>query len=77
MCPEVVRSVVEIKIERETGETNSLSTPPSSCLFFHLYGQEWGSLVEKNRLDGQTRWACWMSQPDIEASQEGRRVTVS
>lgn len=66
------------ELEGEREDITSLSTPPPSPLFpFHLHCQACGSLVEEKRPDRETRWARLMSRPDMQASQEGRGVTVS
>lgn len=69
------------ELEGEREDITSLSTPPPpSPLFFppfHLHCQARGSLVEEKRPDRETRWARLMSRPDMEASQEGRGITVS
>lgn len=66
------------ELEGDREEITSLSTPPPFPLFpFHLRCQACSSLVEEKRLDRETRWARLMSRPDMEASREGRDVTVS
>lgn len=66
------------ELEGEGEEITSISTPPPPLFFpFHLHCQACSSLVEEKRPDRETRWARLMSQPDMEASQEGRGVTVS
>lgn len=59
------------------GEREGLTPPPYPLFPFHLHCQACSLLVEEKRPDRETRWARLMSWPDMEASQEGRRITVS